>query len=192
MNFMLFLYAGIVAVLLFLLAWALRRPGKRTVSGAGHSSLEENGWRHVTYLPQIRQSFSSADFAFLRAAGSSELARRVRKERRRIAFTYLPAVREDFEKILRLARVISVLSPEVGPVEEWERFRLTIQFYGRYQLIRFGLFCGVALIPQLSDLTQMVSRLAVRMEAAMTALGERAALAAELASSLDRSRMDTV
>jgi hypothetical protein len=94
--------------------------------------------------------------------------------------------------MLRLARIIASLSPEVVAMQEWERLRLTVQFFWRYQLIRFGLLCGLAPIPQLDGLSQMVSRLAVRMETAMTALGERAALAAELASTLDGGRVDAV
>jgi len=96
---------------------------------------------------------------------------------------YLPAVQEDFEKMLHVGRIVAVLSPEVKTVEEWERFRLTMRFYCRYHVIRFALLCGFAPVPQLSQLSHLVSALSIRMEMAMRELGERAALAAEITSS---------
>jgi hypothetical protein len=111
----------------------------------------------------------------------------LRKERRHIAVIYLPTIQDDFSRLLRLARVIAVLSPRVRTVQEWERLRLSIQFYLRYEVVRLALAIGGAPLPQLSGLSQMVSELAVRMETAMKELGERAALAAELASSLDQA-----
>jgi hypothetical protein len=42
----------------------------------------------------------------------------------------------------------------------------------------------------MNAVSTLVSRLAVRMEAAMKELGERAALAAELASAADRGDVD--
>jgi len=51
---------------------------------------------------------------------------------------------------------------------------------------------GVAPMTQLDGLSNLVSGLSVRMEAALKELGERAAVAAELASSIDRRRLDVV
>jgi hypothetical protein len=99
----------------------------------------------------------------------------------------LSAVREDFQSLLRLAKVIAVLSPEVAALQEFERIRLTLKFAWRYQVIRMELRAGLAPIPRLDALTDFVSSLSVRMETAMTELGERAALAAELASSFHGS-----
>ena len=113
------------------------------------------------------------------------VARRVRQERRRIALAYLSAVRDDFQSLLRTASIIAGLSPEVVAMQEFERVRLTVEFAWRYQLIRLQLRVGLAPFPQLDGLSDLVSGLSVRMETAMKELGERAALAAELASSLD-------
>jgi hypothetical protein len=101
-------------------------------------------------------------------------------------------VRGDFHSLLRMARVIAVLSPEVAAVQEFERLRLTAKFNWQYQLIRWKLLAGFATLPQLDGLSNLVSALSVRMEAAMKELGERAALAAELASSLNRRGLDVV
>ena len=89
-----------------------------------------------------------------------------------------------------MARVIAVLSPELDAVHEFERLRLTAKFAWQYEMIRWKLLAGVAPVPQLNGLSDLVSGLSVRMEAAMKELGERAAVAAELASSMNRRGLD--
>ena len=113
------------------------------------------------------------------------MARRVRQERRRVALVYLAAVRDDFQSLLRTARIIARLSPEVVPLHEFERVRLTVVFAWHYQMVRLQLRAGLIPILGLDGLSDLVSGLSVRMETAMNELGERAALAAEMASSLD-------
>ena len=75
-------------------------------------------------------------------------------------------------------------------IEEWHFLEGGTQFALRCRMIRAELLLGLAPLPQLSGLSQMVSGFAVRMETAITELGERAALAAELASSLERRGID--
>lgn len=190
MSLTLFPFFGFVAILLLGLGWALRAPGKRRKLEADPRSLEERGQRHVTYLPQIRQAFAKADYDFLSKLASHEMQRRVRRERAGIALAYLAAVRGDFQSLLRMARVIAVLSPEVAAVHEFERLRLTAKFAWQYEMIRWKLLAGFAPVPQLDGLSDLVSGLSVRMEAAMKELGERAAIAAELASSINRRGLD--
>jgi hypothetical protein len=186
----LFLFFGFVAILLLALGWALKAPRKRRKRGSDARLLEERGQRHVTYLPQIRQALQQADYDFLSRVASREVRRRVRRERRSVTLAYLAAVREDFQSLMRMARVIAVLSPEVAAVQEFERLRLTATFVWRYERIRWKLVAGLAPVPQLDRLSDLVSGFSVRMEAAMKEIGERAAIAAELASSLDRRGLD--
>jgi hypothetical protein len=183
--------AGAVAVLLVLLFWAAR-PSRRQDQPAPPplESMEEPARQHATYFGVIRQAMSEEDLAFLATRGPVRLVRRAHKERQRIALLYLADLRADFERLLRLARVIAVLSPEVPASHEFERLRLTARFSWRYQLVRLGLYAGLLLLPQLSGLSQIVSELAFRMESAMKDLGERAAVAAELASTLNRGGLD--
>lgn len=75
-------------------------------------------------------------------------------------------------------------------MQEFERFRLTMEFTWRYSVIRMLLGAGLAPIPQLEGLSELLSGLSVRMETAVKEMGERAALAAKLASSLDGSDID--
>ena len=191
MNPMLMLFFGAAGVLLLLLLWLLRSPQQQDATlPAAPASFEESGRRHPTYFPVIRQAMSPADLGFLAERGSVGLVRRAHRERQRIALLYLAELRRDFEHLLHLARVIAVLSPEIKATHEFERLRLSLQFSLHYQVVLWSLRCGLLLLPQLSGLSVMVSELAARLEGAMTELGERAALAAELASSLNRRGLD--
>ena len=192
MSVTLFLFFGFVAILLLGLGWALREPRERRNLRTDPRSLDEDGQRHVTYLPQIRQALAPMDFDFLLKSASRELQRRVRRERLGVALAYLAAVRGDFQRLLRTARVIAVLSPEVAAVHELEKLRLTAKFAWQYEIIRWKLLAGFAPLPQLDGLSNLVSGLSVRMEAAIKELGERAAAAAKLASSVNRRGLDVV
>jgi hypothetical protein len=182
----LLLLCGLVVVLLLLLFWALRGPRTQTKLESGPGFHEETGGRHVSFLPQIRQALAKRDEEFLSGRGLRTLQRRVQRERRDVALAYLSALQGDFQRLLRMARIIAALSPEVAALQEFERFGLTVKFGWRYEIIRMQLRAGLAPIPRLDGLSDLVGGLSVRMETAMKELGERAALAAELASSFDR------
>jgi hypothetical protein len=192
MTVSIFIFSGLVAVLLLLLGWALRGPRKLTKSWVPPDAFDEGAGDHVRFLPQIRQALAKADYEFLAKRASGKVQQRVRRERRGVALAYLAAVRGDFQSLLRMARVIAVLSPEVAAVQEFERLRLTAKFAWQFEMIRWKLLVGFAPIPQLAGLSDLVSGLGVRIEAAMKELGERAADAAELASSLNRRGLDVV
>jgi hypothetical protein len=185
-SLFIYIFFGLAALLLVVFAWALRRTRSTRATLPLGSSLEENGCRHVNYLPQLQQALARTDEDYLVGTGVRGLQRRVRRERQRVALAYLNALRGDFQSLLRTARIIAVLSPEVAAVQELERLRLSVQFAWRYQMIRMKLLAGLAPLPQLNSLGDLISGLSVRMETAMKELGERAALAAELASSLNR------
>jgi len=192
LSLTLFLFVGFVAILLLGLGWALWQPQERRKPDTDPRSLEEGGQRHVDYLPQIRQALAAADYDFLSRRASRGAQRRVRQDRRGVALAYLAALRGDFRNLLRMARVIAVLSPEVAAAHEFERLRLTTKFAWQYQMIRWKLMAGFAPLPQLDGLSALVSGLGVRMEAALKELGERAALAAELTSSMNRRGLSAV
>ena len=191
MNLTLILFFGFVALLLLALGWALRKPRNARNLPTDPDALEE-GQRHVDYLPQIRQALAAADYDFLSKRVSRGALQRVRRDRRGIALAYLSALRGDFQNLLCMASVIAVLSPEVAAAHEFERLRLTTKFAWQYQMIRWKLMAGFAPLPQLDGLSALVSGLGVRMEAALKELGERAALAAELTSSMNRRGLSAV
>ena len=185
MNLSLFLFGGLLAILLVALIWALRAPRRLRKSDAPADLLEETGKRHVNFLPQIRQALAETDYLYLSRKAPALLVRRVRRERRRVALAYLSAVREDFHSLLRMAKIIARLSPEVITLHEFERVRLTVSFAWHYQMVHLQLRAGLVPILGLDDLSDLVSGLSVRMETAMNELGERAALASQMASSFD-------
>ncbi len=192
MSLTLILLIGFAVLVLLLLVWVLRDPRKHARSDGDPESNEELGQRHVGYFSQVRQALAAEDFAFLALRGSPQLARRVRKERRMIALAYLACLREDFLKLWRLARVIASMSPQVGVGQELARLRLGLTFSMRYEMIRIQFLFGFSPLPELGSLSDVVSRLSIRLETAMKDLGERAALAAKLGSSLDNGQgLDT-
>jgi hypothetical protein len=184
-NFALLLLIGFAVLMLLVLAWILRDPRKHAGPDGDLDSTDELSQRHVSYFPQVRQALAAEDFAFLSSRGSPQLAHRIRKERRKIALAYLSCLRGDFLKLWRLARVIASMSPQVGVAQEFARLRLGMAFSLRYEMIRIEFLFGFAPLPDLGSLSDVVSRLSIRLETAMNNLGERAALGAKLASSLD-------
>ena len=185
MSLSFYAFFGLVVILLLLFVWAARKRARPEKTLRETRVLEEGGRGHVAHLPQIRQALAETDNLYVSQKASAPVARRVRQERRRVALVYLAAVRDDFQNLLRTARIIARLSPEVVALHEFERIRLTIAFTWRYQLVRLQLRAGLIPTPGLDGLSDLVSGLSVRMEAAINELGERAALAAEMGSSLD-------
>lgn len=193
MSLIFYIFLGLIGVLLILFAWSVRKPAKRASTPAPPSLaglLEACERKHATYFPQIRQVFVRTDDEFLWQKGSRELARRVRRERHRVAVAYLKSLRSDYQNLLRMAKMVAALSPAVAAVQERERLDLTVKFFWRYEIIRLELLAGLAPLPQLSGLADVVSGLSVRMERAIKEFGERAAMASELASTLDRRGVD--
>jgi hypothetical protein len=63
-----------------------------------------------------------------RGRGGRELAKRLRRERKNVILLYLNSLRSDFEQLLRIARVVALLSPEISSSYEYERLRLSLLF----------------------------------------------------------------
>jgi len=163
-----------------LLFWSLR--------GASHRKTVDHGFhvfdsapRHLRNMAQIRQAMDRADLEYAAEKGGQQLSARIRSERRRVTLLYLAAIRRDFEQSLRVARIVAVLSPEVSGSQEYERLRLSMVFRLRFYAIRLGLHLGNVAQPQILALGQMTASFAMQLEETMARLGERAALAAELA-----------
>lgn len=191
MSSSLVVLGAIVAVLLLLLFWALH-GSRRESPGPLSKGLKESGRSHVDFLPQLRQALKDEDDEFLARAGTGGLRGRVGRERRRVALSYLSGLRQDFEELMRIAKVIAALSPEVAVAQEFERLRLKVSFLWRYEIIRIGLQAGFTPLPQISDLSNLLSGFSVRVEEAMRELGERAADVAEMISAPDRRRIHPV
>jgi hypothetical protein len=190
-NLPLSLLFGFAVLLMLLLAWVLRDPRELEQPDADLGNAEDLDQRHVTYFPQVRQAMAAEDSTFLSSRASQVLARRVQRERRKIALAYLACLRGDFLKLWRLARVIASMAPQVGAAQELERLQLGLAFSWRYEMIRVKFLLGFAPLPELGSLSEVVSKLSIRLETAMKDLGERTALTTKLASSLDGRGLNT-
>ncbi len=136
-----FIFAALV--LLGLLAYAVRPIEKRVLSP--DSVFEAlSGPRHSSRLPQILQSLQPSDTEFLERRGLRSLRQRVRSERTQIAIRYLNHLESDYETLLEASRILAVMSPEVVPMQEFERLRLSVRFAKNCFLMRLRLRAGLA------------------------------------------------
>jgi len=117
------------------------------------------------------------------------LVRRAHQERQRIALLYIENLRADFQRLLRLASVNHVLSPEIAASHESSA-------YGSAPILlaisncSSGTLCR-PLVDAASSLafSQMVGELGF-VWSRPSGTCERASVAAELASTLNRSGLD--
>jgi hypothetical protein len=178
-NYSAVVFASIALLLLLAIAWLAFSETRRKTEVARTGRGEREGL-HISHLPQIKQALTNSDFMYLKDQGYPALAKRIRKERRRIALSYLACLRVEFEKLLCLARMVAVMSPHVAVAQEVQGLRLNLEFSYRYYLIYFRLHSGVAPLDAIGNLSNLVSALTVRMETAISELGEQAALGPEL------------
>ena len=192
MTLTLYLFLTIVGILFVLFLWSLRSPNRYSSGGMPSAIPQNPQTSHVSHLPQIARAMTPADFEFASTKIPREALRRMRRERRQVALAYLSALRVELDQLLRTAKVIASLSPEVAAGQELERVLLMVKFLWRYRMIRMSVWAGFAPLPQLSDLSNLLSAYSVRLEEAMKEMGERAALVAEMVSSPDRRRIHPV
>ncbi len=172
MNLLLVFLGILVASLLGLLVWAVGSGAARKPNASKQGTTELClACKHVINLPQIRQALAQADFEYIQKKSKAETAKRVRKERRRIALRYLEGLREDFEQLMHAAQIVASLSPEVEAKEEWKRFRLSLAFRLKYQLARTKFAIGIPSFSGVQDLAQVVSSFAVALERAVREIG---------------------
>jgi hypothetical protein len=162
-----------------LLLWLLT-PKRKSAGSARPFSSPRAGdvlpaAKHFMYFSQIRQALSAEDAAYLLASAPPQVAKRALRERRAVARRFLRGLHEDFSNLARLGRVIASLSPEVSRKQETERLLLTLKFQALYSVVWLRLATGSLPLQQLEHLTDLVGRLARRMD---EAIAEISALAA--------------
>jgi hypothetical protein len=187
-NYSLAVFASIGLLLLLAMAWLAISTTRRRPEVVRNGSRERE-CLHISNLPQIKQALADSDFMYLKDQGYPALAKRIQKERRCIALSYLACLRVEFEKLLHLARMVAVMSPNVAIAQEVQGLQLNLEFSYRYYLIYFRLVTGIAPLEAIGGLSNMVSALTIRMETAISELGERAVLGAELLPD-DRGGLD--
>lgn len=189
MNLVFYFFVATIVLLFLVFVWSLRKSNRHAVPALPPAIPQDLHGSHVAHLPQIQQALAPTDYEFVSGRIPREALRRMRRERRRVALGYLSALRGEFDRLLRMARIIAALSPDVVAAQELERVRLTINFLWRYQILRLSVWAGYAPLPQMDSLSNLISGFSVRLEAAMRELGERAALVAEMMSPPDPRRI---
>jgi len=156
-----------------ILLWLMRPGGNSVETGRPADrqtidrALESIAPHHYRYFPQVRQALSAGDCEYLRKSAPPHVAKRAIRERRQVARQFLSGLHEDFSKLERLARMVAALSPVVSHEQETQRFLLGLRFRLLYAAVWLRLSLGPVPLLQLGELTNLVGRLAVRMEQAM-------------------------
>lgn len=193
MTLTFYFFLAIVGILIVLFVWSLQSPKRHARSSEPSFPIAQDlQGSPVSHLPQIRRALEPTDFEFASKRIPRGALRQMRRERRQVALAYLSALRAELDQLLRTARVIAALSPEVAAGQELERVLLIANFLWRYRMIRMSVWAGFAPLPQLSDLSNLLSGFSVRLEEAMKEMGERAAQVAEMVSSPDRRRIHPI
>jgi hypothetical protein len=171
-------------LLLALLAYAVRPIQKRALSpDSVFEALSEP--RHSFRLPQILQALQPSDTEFLERRGFRALRQRIRSERTQMAIRYLSHLETDYETLLEASRILAVMSPEVVPMQEFERLLLSFRFARNCFLMRLRLRTGLAPWKGFAQISDMATTMSFRMESATSQIGLQAALATDRASFTD-------
>jgi len=176
MNISILLYVGLSVAVFVTLALLLRlRAPKTAPPTRAQIESHEPFPVHCRYFPQIRQTLSPDDAAFVAQRFSAPARRQWRAERRSVLRQYLAGLSEDFAGLERLARTVAVLSPQVTRSLEAERLWLGVRFRFLYALALLQLTGGVAAVPEFQRLTDLLGTFAAQVEAGMAALEPRPA-----------------
>jgi hypothetical protein len=160
---------SLTATFAILLLWLLRpRPhsaeaDRPPIDRAMESALP----KHYRFFPQIRQALSDRDAQYLREVMPPHIAQQVLRERRAVARRFLSGLHEDFSSLERLARMVASLSPVISRQQETERLLLGLRFRLLYVLVWLRLSTGSVPVQEIEHLTELIGRLALRMEQAM-------------------------
>lgn len=159
--------AGVAAGAILLL---LRRSRPAAAGEAGRRvSPAEFFPLHSRYFPQVRHAISGDDATYLAGRASPAVYRRWKKALRHAGRLYLAALREDFSRLNRLARAISLYSPEVKAQREAELFRLNLRFQLLYGVALWRFVMGRPAEDRLEQMAKLIGSLESRLEQAALA-----------------------
>jgi hypothetical protein len=134
---------------------------------------------HTSHLSPVLQALRAEDAQFLTTLGRPELAERLVKQRKKVALMYLQALQDEFECLLAAAKTLAVMSPQLLPMEEFERLKLSIRFALLCFYVRLKLRFGLPYQGGFDMLSHMAVRITMALEGATTGAVERAAAASD-------------
>ncbi len=157
------LVAGAVVLL-------LRRPRRGFATGTGRPPASSEFFPvHCRYFPQVRHALTAEDAPYLASHASPEVYRRWRKSTRKAGRLYLAALREDFSRLNRLARVISLHSPRVRFQQELELLRMNFYFQFLYGGVVLRFLLGRPAGDRLEQMASFIVSVGGRLEQAALA-----------------------
>ena len=125
---------------------------------------------HCRYFPQMRHALSLDDAAWLAGRGSPAIYRPWKKALRRAGRLYLAGLREDFARLNRLARLVSLYSPQVRARQEAELLRLNLRFQLLYQMVLLQFWLGRPAVGHLGQMASLIGSLGSRLQQTALAL----------------------
>jgi hypothetical protein len=135
--------------------------------------------RHSSRMSHVLQALQPEDTEYLRETGQLALMQTLRRQRRRIALHYLDQLQEEFGRLLEISRVLAVMSPEVIGMEEMERWKLSLAFAVTCAFLRWKLRLGLQPFSGFTLLSNMVTGIARRLDAATRRIAEAAVRGSE-------------
>lgn len=164
-------------LLVGLLSWALRPPARSRPVVDVFEALRQS--RHSARMSHILQALQPQDTEYLRSTGQAALMETIRRQRKVIALNYLEQLQEEFEMLLEISRVLAVMSPEVIPMQEMERWKLSLAFAANCALLRWKLRLGLQPFSGFSLVSNMATSFARNLEAATARIAEATVQSAE-------------
>ena len=159
--------------LLVVLVWA-GKPRRRTALSTEDMLAILSSATHASHLCPILQSLRPEDAEFLEKIGRPELAARLIAQRKQIGLTYLQALQNEFECLLAASRTLALMSPQLMPMEEFERMKLSVRFELLCGYMRFRLKFGQSPQKEFGKVCEMAGRITMALEQATGAVVERA------------------
>jgi hypothetical protein len=165
-------------LLVALLAWALRPPA-RPVKQALDVFEALSRPRHCSRISHVMQALQPEDTEYLRETEQVAVMRTLRQQRRRIALNYLDQLREEFEELLEISRMLAVMSPQVTGMQELERWKLSMTFAANCAFLRWKLRLRLQTFSGFVLLSNMAADIARQLEMATARIAEAAVRGSE-------------
>jgi hypothetical protein len=118
----------------------------------------------------MRHALSLDDAAWLAGRSSPAIYRPWKKAVRRAGRMYLVGLSEDFARLNRLARLVSLYSPQVRARQEAELLRLNLRFQLLYRMVLLRFWLGQPAVGNLGQMASLIGSLGSRLEQAALTL----------------------
>lgn len=171
-----FLFALLTLALLGALYWLSHRARRDARGSDLLRTLSADSLlpQHYKYFPQVCRALSAEDARFLELRAAPAVRRAARDARRTVALQFLTGLRDDYQKLDRLARVLASLAPSANQRREAHRMWLAFKFGFRWRVAWLEIWSGAAPVTQLQSMAGLIGGLAAQMQTSMNALQESA------------------